>query len=109
MTDLYEKITEAREFLDQSFTEKPEIGIILGTGLGGLIEKVEVMKSIPYEDIPHFPISTVESHKGELILGSLSGKWVLIMSGRFHYYEGYSMKDIEELPGRRNLLFQVSL
>ena len=71
-----------------------ELGIILGTGLGNLIEKVDVEKTILYEEIPEFPVSTVESHHGRLICGKTGGKQVLIMQGRFHFYEGYSMREI---------------
>lgn len=72
----------------------PEVGIILGTGLAGLVSEIDVKYEIPYENIPHFVQSTVESHKGKLIFGILSGKNVVCMQGRFHYYEGYSMKEI---------------
>jgi purine-nucleoside phosphorylase len=84
----------ARDFLSSMGMHSPEAGIILGTGLGKLIDRVKVEIKIPYEDIPHFPVSTVEFHKGELIYGELSGKKVLLMHGRFHYYEGYSLKDV---------------
>ena len=72
----------------------PKIGIILGTGLGALVNDVNITCEIPYEQIPNFPVSTVESHKGKLIFGELSGKQVVIMQGRFHHYEGYSMKQV---------------
>ena len=90
----YEKVIEARDYVTNLIDHKPEIAIILGTGLGELAEKVEKVKVIPYEEIPYFPVSTVESHKGKFILGKLSGKKVVVMQGRFHYYEGYSMKEI---------------
>jgi purine-nucleoside phosphorylase len=80
-------IKEATEFIQSNTTIKPEIGIILGTGLGGLVKEIEVIDEIPYEQIPHFPVSTVESHKGKLIFGKLGGKSVVAMQGRFHYYE----------------------
>lgn len=73
---------------------KPEFGIILGTGLGQLAERVESEITIPYETIPHFPIPTVESHRGRLILGMLSGRPVVVMQGRFHYYEGYEASQV---------------
>lgn len=73
---------------------KPEVGIILGTGLAGLVSEIEVLYELPYQDIPHFVQSTVESHKGKLIFGEISDKRVVCMQGRFHYYEGYSMKEI---------------
>ena len=73
---------------------KPEIGIILGTGLGQLINEVEVLKEVSYNHIPNFPTATVEFHKGKLIYGILEGKRVIIMQGRFHVYEGYSLQDV---------------
>ncbi len=89
-----ENITAAVRFLkDQGFVS-PEIGIVLGTGLGNLTTKIEVIKEISYDLIPHFPVSTVESHKGKLIYGTIAGKTVIAMQGRFHYYEGYSMEEI---------------
>ncbi len=72
----------------------PEVGIILGTGLGKLAEEIKPIAIIDYTDLPHFPVSTVESHKGKLIIGELSGKNVIVMQGRFHYYEGYTMQEI---------------
>ncbi|RPI18912.1 MAG: purine-nucleoside phosphorylase [Ignavibacteriae bacterium] len=72
----------------------PQIGIILGTGLGGLVREVGINHMLDYKDIPHFPISTVESHHGNLIFGTISGCKAVIMQGRFHYYEGYSMYDV---------------
>lgn len=87
-----------------------EVGIILGTGLGALIEEVEIEKEIVYDEIPHFPISTVESHHGKLIKGRIGGKTALIMQGRFHYYEGYTLEQITfpvrvmHLLGIKNLL-----
>lgn len=73
---------------------KPQTGIILGTGLGGLVREVEVKYKLDYKDIPHFPVSTVESHHGNLIFGTISGCNAVIMQGRFHYYEGYSMYEL---------------
>lgn len=91
---LMKRLHEAKEFLINAGITDPEIGIILGTGLGKLVDKIDIQLQIPYEDIPYFPVSTVEFHKGELIYGSLSGKNVLAMHGRFHYYEGYSLKEV---------------
>lgn len=88
------KIQEAVSFLKSKGIAKPEIGIILGTGLGSLANDVDVEISINYKDIPHFPVSTVESHSGKLLYGMLGGKKVLVMSGRFHYYEGYSLQEV---------------
>jgi len=73
---------------------QPTIGIILGTGLGGLVKEINVVDEIPYSDIPNFPVSTVESHSGKLIFGELGGKSVIAMQGRFHYYEGYSLQQV---------------
>ncbi len=73
---------------------RPKFGIILGTGLGALINDVDVEYNLTYEDIPHFPVSTVEMHKGNLVFGQLEGVDVVIMQGRFHFYEGYSMKEV---------------
>ena len=78
---------------------KPEIGIILGTGLGGLIKEIDIDNTVSYRDIPHFPESTVEAHEGKLIIGKLAKKSIIAMQGRFHYYEGYTMKQIT-LPVR---------
>lgn len=73
---------------------KPTTAIILGTGLGKLADEIEVTQAIPYSEIPNFPVSTVEGHSGRLILGKLGGKDIMAMQGRFHYYEGYSMKEV---------------
>lgn len=89
-----EQILIAFDYIQKLFPETPEIGIILGTGLGQLIQHIEIELEIPYDEIPFFPISTVESHHGKLIFGKLSGKSVVVMRGRFHYYEGYSMKEV---------------
>jgi purine-nucleoside phosphorylase len=83
-----------KNILNQSKNFKPSIGIILGTGLGALVKEIEAEYIIPYQNIPGFPVSTVEGHQGKLILGTLSGKKVLAMQGRFHFYEGYSMQQI---------------
>lgn len=88
------KINEAIQYIQNQNTNVPQFGIILGTGLGALVNEVEISHTIPYEDIPNFPVSTVESHKGKLIFGKLGGKEVVVMQGRFHYYEGYSMKEV---------------
>ncbi len=98
ITFSFEQIKESADFLQQIFRQKelksPEIGIILGTGLGNLVNQITILAEIPYNEIPHFPVSTVETHAGKLIYGILSGKTVLAMQGRFHYYEGYSMAQI---------------
>ncbi|OGW82618.1 MAG: purine-nucleoside phosphorylase [Omnitrophica bacterium GWA2_52_8] len=88
------RIREAAETVKERTSLKPDIAIILGTGLGNLTQKVEVESTVDYSDIAHFPQVTVESHQGKLVLGHLSGKKVAVMVGRFHYYEGYAMQDI---------------
>lgn len=88
------QINEAYEYIRKMTSHAPRIGIVLGTGLGGLISEIEIEKSIPYNFIPYFPISTVESHFGRLIFGHIEGLPVVAMQGRFHYYEGYSMQEI---------------
>ena len=94
MKDLLEKIKETVGFLTGNGISDIETGIILGTGLGGLVQEIEIEKELDYADIPHFPVSTVESHHGKLIYGALKGKKVLVMQDRFHFYEGYSMQQI---------------
>jgi purine-nucleoside phosphorylase len=88
------KRDEALAFIQSKTDFRPDYLIILGTGLGRLAAQIEVSASIPYNEIPHFPVSTVESHAGRLLFGTLSGKKVVAMQGRFHFYEGYSMQQI---------------
>lgn len=87
-------IKETTEYLQSKGFESPEIGIILGTGLGKLIDDIEILQEVSYNHIPNFPTATVEFHKGKLIYGMLSGKKVIVMQGRFHLYEGYSLQDV---------------
>lgn len=95
MTDqLFEKIHESIRYLRTITDFQPEFGIILGTGLGNLRADIDPVAEISYQDIPHFPIPTVKSHQGKLVLGYLSGKRVVVMAGRFHYYEGHDMKTV---------------
>ncbi|HET6528468.1 MAG TPA: purine-nucleoside phosphorylase [Balneolaceae bacterium] len=89
-----QKRDEALAFIQNQTDERPEYLIILGTGLGHLADEIDIKHTISYADIPHFPVSTVESHAGRLLFGSLSGKNVVAMQGRFHYYEGYTMQQI---------------
>lgn len=91
---MLKKIKSAADFIKERTAFEPETGIILGTGLGGLVQEIDIAFSIPYEDIPNFPVSTVEGHSGKLILGRLGNKKVLAMQGRFHYYEGYDMQEV---------------
>ena len=92
--ELNEMVREAADVVRKVADIKPEVGIILGTGLGMLGDKIEAVARISYEDIPHFPTSTVDTHAGELILGRLAGKNVVALSGRFHRYEGYSLQQV---------------
>jgi len=85
---------ESVNYIQSRTNVQPTIGIILGTGLGGLVKEINIIDEIDYKDIPHFPVSTVESHSGKLIFGELGGKKVVAMQGRFHYYEGYDMKEV---------------
>lgn len=87
-------LKDAYDYIRRLYQGEPEVGIILGTGLGKLADQIEVEKMIPYNFIPNFPISTVQSHFGRLIFGKIDGKQVMAMQGRFHYYEGYSMQQI---------------
>ena len=87
-------IKNAAAYIAERTGFTPEVGIILGTGLGGLVEKIEIEHSIPYSEIPGFPVSTVEGHSGRLIMGVLGGKKVVAMQGRFHYYEGYTAQQV---------------
>jgi len=89
-----ERVKKAAEFIKSKITETPEVCIVLGSGLHGIAEIVENPIRIPYKEIPEFPVSTAPGHKGELIFGKISGKYVALMNGRFHYYEGYHMRDV---------------
>lgn len=91
---MHKHILEAAGFLKSQMSEKPVAGIVLGTGLGGLVKEIQVEKSIPYHEIPHFPVSTVQGHQGKMIIGKLGNKPVIAMQGRFHYYEGYEMHQV---------------
>ena len=92
---MLEKILETVDFIKSKTNGfEPEVGIVLGSGLGGLVNVIDTQYSIPYADIPNFPVSTVAGHQGKLILGTLSGRRVVAMQGRFHYYEGYSTKEV---------------
>ena len=90
---MWNKVQETVKFLQEKGITKPDYGIILGTGLGNLVEKIDIEITIPYEQIPNFPVSTVAGHSGELIFGLMGTKKVIAMRGRFHYYEGWTMEE----------------
>ncbi len=94
MKEYSQKILEAKSYLESRINLKPAIGLILGSGLGILADEIKNSHIISYKDIPNFPISTVEGHAGELVIGELMGKQVIALKGRFHYYEGYSMDKV---------------
>lgn len=91
---MLEKIKATATFINEKVKRQIDAGIILGSGLGGLVKEIQIELTIPYNEIPHFPVSTVDGHSGKLIIGRLAGKTVMAMQGRFHYYEGYSMKEV---------------
>jgi purine-nucleoside phosphorylase len=91
---IMQQLEEAASYIRRQIPEAPEVGIILGSGLGNLTRELEAVTSISYKDIPHFPVSTVEGHEGKLILGRLRGKRVVVLSGRFHFYEGYTPQQV---------------
>ena len=107
---MLQTIKETASFISNKTKFNPEIGIILGTGLGGLVSEIEIEHTIPYNEIPNFPVSTVEGHSGRLILGTLGNKNVVAMQGRFHFYEGYTMEKVTfpvrvmKLLGIKNLI-----
>ncbi len=95
MSDLMKKLNETVSFIKKEFNgEEAGIGIILGSGLGNFIQEVTIEKEISYANIPHFPVSTVKGHSGKLVLGTINGKKILAMSGRFHFYEGYTAQQV---------------
>lgn len=91
---MLEKIKATSTFIQKQTGYEAEVGIILGTGLGGLSKEIDIEHSLDYSDIPNFPVSTVEGHAGRLIFGHLGGKKIIAMQGRFHFYEGYSLQDV---------------
>lgn len=91
---MIKQINETTKYLQDKGFDNPEIGIILGTGLGKLVEDIEIIKQVSYNHIPNFPTATVEFHKGKLVFGVLEGKKVMVMQGRFHLYEGYTLQDV---------------
>lgn len=91
---MYDKVCETVKYIEDRVSRKPKVAIILGSGLGALVDQLENVEAIDYKDIPNFPQSTVEGHEGRLVFGHLNGVEVLAMQGRFHYYEGYTMKEV---------------
>jgi purine-nucleoside phosphorylase len=91
---MLEQIKTTASYIQNKISVAPEVGIILGTGLGGLVNEINIKHSINYKDIPNFPVSTVEGHSGKLIFGELGGKNIVAMQGRFHYYEGYTLQQV---------------
>lgn len=91
---LQKQVNEAVKYLRKKCDHQPEIGIVLGSGLGNFISEVNIETEISYDKIPNFPVSTVEGHKGKLIFGEISGRKIVCMAGRFHYYEGYTSQDV---------------
>ena len=90
----FDKITETTEFLKKYNTANPKIGVVLGSGLGDFVKEITVEKEVKYNDIPHFPVSTVQGHSGKLVFGTIAGKPIIAMAGRFHFYEGYAAEDV---------------
>lgn len=91
---IVQKVNETAAFLKAQYDGQPKVAIILGSGLGNFVQKIKVEKEVPYTDIPNFPVSTVKGHSGKLIFGELSGKKVVALSGRFHFYEGYTPQEV---------------
>lgn len=91
---MLQRIKETVDYIKGKVQWEPEIGIVLGTGLGGLVGEIEIEVAIPYEELPNFPVSTVEGHSGKLIFGKLGSKNIVAMQGRFHYYEGYTFQEL---------------
>jgi len=92
--ELWDRLEETVRVIRDRIQDKPRIGVILGTGLGGLGEKIESPQTLPYDSVPHFPRSTVQGHKGQLVFGRIGGKPVVVMEGRFHVYEGYTAQEV---------------
>ena len=91
---MWDKVQETVSFIKDKTNFTPEYGVILGSGLGGFTADITIEHTLPYTEIPNFPVSTVQGHKGALVFGTIQGKKVVAMQGRFHFYEGYSMKEV---------------
>jgi purine-nucleoside phosphorylase len=94
MSSLLSELNETAAYIRTKYPIEPEVGIVLGSGLGNFLNEITVEESISYHDIPHFPVATVEGHDGKLVFGELNGKKIVAMAGRFHYYEGYTAKEV---------------
>ena len=92
--NLIEQLSETISYIKLKFKKQPTIGVVLGSGLGNFIDEIEIDAEISYADLPHFPVSTVKGHSGKLILGKMHGKDIVVMSGRFHFYEGYTVQQV---------------
>lgn len=90
----FDEVNVSAQYIAEHSSTSPEIGVILGSGLGGLVESMDGKETIPYRDIPHFPVSSVSGHAGNLVFGRLSGRPIVVMQGRFHFYEGFSMREV---------------
>lgn len=90
MSQLIQQLNEAAAYIKSQYSQQPQVGVVLGSGLGNLVQEMTIEKEIPYGDIPHFPVSTVKGHSGKLLLGEMGDKKVVVMAGRFHFYEGYT-------------------
>ena len=94
MADIIQQLKETTAYIQQLYPHTPQAGIVLGSGLGNFASEIRIEKEIPYKDIPHFPVSTVEGHSGRLIFGELGGRKIVAMAGRFHFYEGYTAEQV---------------
>jgi purine-nucleoside phosphorylase len=94
MHSVIDQLNETVAFIRRKYSTEPEIGIVLGSGLGNFLSELKIEACIDYRDIPHFPVSTVKGHDGQLVFGELNGKKVVAMAGRFHYYEGYNASEV---------------
>lgn len=94
MADIIQQLQETTAYIQKLYPVTPHVGIVLGSGLGNFAAEIKIEKEIPYTDIPHFPVSTVEGHSGKLLFGELGGKKIVAMAGRFHFYEGYSAEQV---------------